>query len=255
MSEEISPRHRVANELRKAINEGVYSPGEQIPSQRVLGKMYDVVQNTAAEGVKILQLEGLLTNPVKARPRVRAKRALLRLGAERYSNRLRAETGLSPFRAEVEKQGKTPRVDCTSIESVQAPQEVVDRLNLTDADEMVVRRENWYFADDEPVQFGITYIPWRIAEGTPLADSTNLGKGSLYGRFEDKGHRISSIREEVSARPPTPEEVESLKIPVGTSVIEVLHTGYDQDKQPFEVTRFVMRGDLNGLDYRIKIED
>jgi len=34
----------------------------------------------------------------------------------------------------------------------------------------------------------------------------------------------------------------------------VLHTGIDQHGRPFEVTRFVMRADLNGLDYRLMID-
>src|SRR5690606_3471380 len=112
---------------------------------------------------------------------------------------LRNETGLSPFRAEVEKQGKTARVDCTSIERVSPPQEIAERLELSADEDTVVRRENWYFADDEPVQVGVTYIPWEIAEGTVLATSANMGRGSLYARFEDRGHRITWIREEVAS--------------------------------------------------------
>ena len=249
-----TPRQQMADALRADIVGGRYAPGEQLPSQRKLAAEYGVAQNTAGEAVKILQLEGLLDNPVKARPKVRARRTLLRLGAERYSNHLRETTGLSPFRAEVAKQGKTAKVDCTSITKVDVPADVAERLGVEE-DTKVVRRENWYFADDEPVQMGVTYIPWETVEGTPLADSVKLGKGSLYARLEERGHRMSSIREEVSSRMPSPEEVESLRIPIGTPVIEVVHTSFDQDTVPFEVTRFVMRADTNGLDYRITIED
>ena len=249
-----TPRQQMADALRADIVGGRYAPGEQLPSQRQLAAFYGVAQNTAGEAVKILQLEGLLDTPVKARPKVRARRTLLRLGAERYSNRLRESTGLSPFRAEVAKQGKRARVDCTSIERVAPPTDVAERLDL-EGEDTVVRRENWYYADNEPVQVGVTFIPWSIAEGTVLADSASMGKGSLYARFEDQGHRITWTREEVSARMPTPDETSGLQIPVGTPVIEVIHTGIDQDDAPFEVTVFTMRADLNGLDYRLRIED
>lgn len=96
-----------------------------------------------------------------------------------------------------------------------APEVIAERLDLPEDDNTVVRRENWYFADDEPVQVGITYIPWAIAEGTVLATSANMGKGSLYGRFEDRGHRITWIREEIGSRMPTPGETERLAIPAG----------------------------------------
>jgi GntR family transcriptional regulator len=252
---DLPPRRVMANKLRADILSGDLPPGSPLPSQRELAERYGVARNTAAEAVKILESEGLIESRNRARPKVREQRRLLRLGAERYSNRLRNETGLSPFRAEVEKQGKTARVDCTSIERVPAPEVIAERLDLPDDDNTVVRRENWYFADDEPVQVGITYIPWAIAEGTVLATSANMGKGSLYGRFEDRGHRITWIREEVASRMPTPEETARLAIPAGVPVIDVVHTGIDQDQQPFEVTTFTMRADLNGLDYRIHIED
>jgi len=249
-----TPRQQMADALRADIVGGRYSPGEQLPSQRQLAAEYGVAQNTAGEAVRLLQLEGLLDNPVKSRPRVRARRTLLRLGAERYSNHLRETTGLSPFRAEVAKQGKTARVDCTSITKVDIPADVAERLGAS-PETKVVRRENWYYSDDEPVQMGVTYIPWETVEGSPLADSAKLGQGSLYARLEERGHRITSIREEISSRMPSPEEVESLHIPIGTPVIEVIHTSLDQEREPFEVTRFVMRADITGLDYRITIED
>lgn len=254
-NERSAPRHQMANELREDIRNRVYQPGEALPSQRDLAARYGVERNTAAAAVKILEDEGLIESRNRARPRVRLPRRLLRLGAERYSNRLRDETGVSPFRAEVAKQGKRAQVDCTSIERVAPPAEVAERLGVSAEEASVVRRENWYFADDEPVQVGITYIPWEIAEGSPLGDSANLGKGSLYARFEERGHRITAIREEVSARMPTPDERDRLKVPAGVPVIEVRHTGIDQDERPFEVTCFTMRADLNGLDYRIRIED
>ncbi|GAA2123899.1 transcriptional regulator [Glycomyces algeriensis] len=255
VEQDLPPRRVMANKLRADILNGELPPGSPLPSQRELAEKYGVARNTAAEAVKILESEGLIESRNRARPKVRERRRLLRLGAERYSNRLRNETGLSPFRAEVEKQGKTARVNCTSIERVPAPEEIAERLDLPADDDTVVRRENWYFADDEPVQVGITYIPWAIAEGTVLADSPNMGKGSLYGRFEDRGHRITWIREEIGSRMPTPEETKGLAIPAGVPVIDVIHTGIDQDEKPFEVTTFTMRADLNGLDYRIRIED
>jgi len=54
---------------------------------------------------------------------------------------------------------------------------------------------------------------------------------------------------------PTHAEAAILAVPAGVPVIELLHTGLDQDSRPFEVTRFVMRADRNALDYQITIED
>lgn len=186
---------------------------------------------------------------------VRAKRRLLRFGSRRYSRATREATGLSPYRAEVAEQGRVARVECTSIERVTPPPEVVERLGVDPGTDSVVRRENWYYADDEPVQVGVTFIPWEIAAGSVLGTSADLGPGSLYARFEDAGYVITRVREEVAARMPTPDEIRRLTIEDGVPVLDVLHTGIDAQGRAFEVTRFVMRADLNGLDYRMPVED
>lgn len=50
---------------------------------------------------------------------------------------------------------------------------------------------------------------------------------------------------------PTNDELTDLAMPPGVPVIEVLHTSYDGNRKPFEITRFIMRADLNGLDYEM----
>ncbi|MCM0676467.1 hypothetical protein NCC78_17500 [Micromonospora phytophila] len=49
--------------------------------------------------------------------------------------------------------------------------------------------------------------------------------------------------------------MKGLAMPPGVPVIEVLHTSIDGDGRAFEVTRFVMRADVNGLDYEMPVED
>lgn len=245
----------MAQELRELITNGHLAPGDKLPSERTLAEQYQVARNTAREAIRLLADQGLVTIEHGRGVFVRAKNRLLRFGAERYARTLRVETGLSPYRAEVSRQGRVARVDCTSIERITPPADVAERLLLDPMTDTVVRRENWYFADDEPMQVGVTYIPWSIAGDSVLGHSAKMGKGSLYARFEELGHAITTIREEVTARMPTPEELQGLSIPDGVPVIEVVHTGMNQDGVAFEVTKFVMRADFNGLDYKMPVED
>ncbi|MGW9555460.1 GntR family transcriptional regulator [Nocardiopsis sp. NPDC055551] len=252
------PSRRIADEIREAIASGELPAGHKLESERKLAERYKSARNTAREAIRLLAEEGLVDVQHGRGVFVRRKRKLLRFGGERYSKRLREATGLSPYRAELAKQGLTPRVDCTSIEKATPPDHVAERLGLEAGKPTVVRRENWYYASDDDseytVQVGVTYIPWSIAEGSVLATSAQLGKGSLYARFEELGHPITRSREEVTARMPTPEEVHGLHLPDGVPVLDVLHTGFDQDGVAFEVTNFVMRADFGGLDYDMPIE-
>ncbi|MBR8745146.1 GntR family transcriptional regulator [Nocardiopsis sp. MG754419] len=252
------PSRRIADELRAAITSGELPEGRKLESERKLAERFESARNTAREAVRLLAEEGLVDVQHGRGVFVRRKRKLLRFGSERYSKRLREQTGLSPYRAELAKQGLTPRVDCTSIERVVPPSQIAERLEVDPGQASVVRRENWYYASDDQaeyvVQVGVTYIPWLIAEGSVLATSAKMGKGSLYARFEDLGHPMARSREEITARMPSQEEVQGLKLPDGVPVIDVLHTGIDPDGVAFEVTRFVMRADFGGLDYNMPIE-
>ncbi len=249
------PSRRIADELRATIERGELQPGGRLPSERELAAQYGTARNTAREAISILQGEGLVVAQHGRGVFVRPRRPLMRLGANRYSRRLRAETGLSPFRIEVTKQGRTPKTECRSVTRERPPADVAERLGLDPEASEVIRRENWYFADDEPVQVGVTYIPVEVAGDSPLATEKTLGRGSIYARFEDLGYPVTRIREEISARMPTPDEVSGLAVPPGVPMIEVLHTSFDEERRPFEVTRFVLRGDLNGLDYEMPVED
>jgi GntR family transcriptional regulator len=249
------PSRRIADVLRQAINEGGYLPGDRIPSERELAAEYHSARNTAREAIGILQAEGLIDVRHGSGAYVRRPARLIRLGGDRYSERIRRETGLSPFRAEALKQGKDARVEVPDISRVLPPGDVAERLAVPSDELSVVQRVNHYYADDEPVQIGTTYIPWTIAEGSVLGRDVDTGAGSIYGRFQELGHKISRTREEVSARMPRPDEMKILQMPPGVPVIEVLHTGIDQDGRAFEVTRFVMRADLTGLDYSMPVED
>lgn len=245
----------IERDLRRKIELGELAAGDKLPSERSLAETFGVARNTAREAIRLLAAQGLVTIRHGSGVTVRGKRRLLRFGAERYARTLRQETGLSPYRAEVTRQGREPSVDCTSITRIRPPAEIAERLLIDAETETVVRRENWYYADGEPMQVGVTYAPWSIVEGTPVADSAKMGKGSLYARFEERGHAITTIREEVTARMPTPDEAKGLRIPDAVPVIEVTHTGIDQDGVPFEVTVFTLRADYNGLDYRMPVED
>lgn len=249
------PSRRLARELRQQITSGTLPEGAKLPSERTLATQHGVARNTAREAIRLLADEGLVSAHHGKGVFVREKRRLMRFGSERYSHRLRQETGLSPYRAEVAKQGRTARVDCTSITRVAPPAEVAERLELDSDADTVIRRENWYYADDDPVQVGITYIPWDIAGDSVLATDAHTGRGSIYARFEELGYPIARVREEVTSRMPTPDETRGLSIPDGVPVIDVLHTGLDDQQRPFEVTRFVMRADYTGLDYNMPVED
>ncbi|MGW1779937.1 GntR family transcriptional regulator [Streptomyces sp. NPDC002143] len=246
------PSRRIAEELRAAIEAGHLGPGDKLPSERALAQQYGAARNTAREAIRILSEEGLVTARHGSGVFVREPQRLFRFGSDRYS-RSNRETGLTPFRLEARRQGKEARIDVVSIARERPPMDIAERLSVAADEESVLHRENHYFADDEPVQIVSTYLRWDEAEGTPLTEP-RTGKDGIYGRLEDLGHVMTRVRDEITARMPTPAEAAVLGLLSGVPVIEVLHTSLDQEGEPFEVSRYVHRADLTGLLYELPVE-
>lgn len=249
------PSRTIAAALREAIASGHYAPGDRLPSVRELAAEHGTARNTAREAIMLLQRDGLVLVEHGRGTFVRHRPQRVRMGGQRYSRRMRSETGLSPFRAEAQRLGKQARVEVPEIGQVHPPADVAERLGVDTGTPSVLRRLNHYYLDETPVQVGITYIPWILAEGSVLATEARTGPASIYARLAELGHEITRAREEITARMPRPEEVLVLAVPVGVPIIELLHTGLDQDGNAFEVTRFVMRADTTALDYLLPIDD
>lgn len=243
---------RIADALRRAIENREYAPGDKLPSERSLARDHSAARNTAREAIRLLAEQGLVTQQHGRGVFVREPKRLFRFGSDRYSIKNR-ETGLTPFRLEAKKQGKVARIDVVSIEQELPPSDVAERLQVASDEPSVLHRENHYFADEDPVQIVSTYLRWSEAQGTRLTQQ-KTGPNGIYGRLEELGHVMTRVRDEISARMPTPHEAEVLDLLPGVPVLEVLHTSLDQDSTPFEVTRYVHRADLTGLLYELPVE-
>ncbi|WP_433215640.1 GntR family transcriptional regulator [Dactylosporangium sp. CS-047395] len=247
------PGSRVAAQLDTALSaagtlSSLGTEGEPTSPIDTYRRQFERTANTVGPGTMAQLAAWLYDTYVRSRP------PLLRLGAERYSRQLREQTGLSPFRIEATRQGRTPTTECRSVTVEPAPPDIAACLRLP-AGAPVIRRENWYAADGEPVQLATTYIPTRIAGETPLSTSAPLGHGGLYGQLAEIGHQLARFRERVITCMPTPAEAKALRLPPGVPLLVVLHTSIDNADQPFEVTRFAIRADLAALDYQMAVTE
>jgi len=247
------PSRTIAEAIRNQIESGELPQGAQLPSERDLASTYGTARNTAREAIRILSDAGLVITDHGKGSFVRPQVQLIRLGNDRYSPRHR-DTGLSPFLLECAKQGKTGRFEVLSIDRIQPPPEVAERLAVSARTKSVLRRENVFYADDDPVNRVTTYIPWTIAKGTGLLQDEIPHQFGIHGILEDQGHVMTRLREEVSTRMPRPEETRLLRLRPGVPVLDVWHTSIDEKGEPYELTRFVMRGDMTGLAYDVPVE-
>jgi GntR family transcriptional regulator len=249
----LPPSRRIADDLRSRIDAGTLAEGMRLPSERELATEYGTARNTAREAVRILAGEGLVAAEHGRGVFVRRTKPVIRLGNDRYSHRHR-QSGLSPFLIECERQGRTGRFEVLGIERVRPPADVAERLGLSASTKSVLLRENVFYADDDPVQYVTTFVPWTIAGGTGLLEEVVPHPYGIHGVLEDRGYVMARLRDEVTSRMPRPPERAHLGLPAGVPVIEVLHTSLDGHGRAYEVTRFVLRADMSGLVYDTPVE-
>jgi GntR family transcriptional regulator len=239
---------QIADGLRAAIMSGELEPGARLPSEQQLIDRYRVARGTIRDAVNLLRSEGLVRTEHGRGSYVRDRPPVRRLAHDRFARRHR-ERGRAAYLAELEAEGRRPEVQVLEISRVRAPDEIAVWLQLAIGADVLVRRRR-YLADGEPMELATSYIPWELAEGTPITEA-NTGPGGIYARLEERGHELKRFSEEVAARMPTSDEGRALVLQPGVPVIRVVRVAYDTDERPVEACDTVMAADRYVLSYEL----
>lgn len=239
---------QIADSLRARIVSGELAGGEQLPSERALMDSFAVARGTVREAIKLLKAEGLIEIEHGRGVYVRSRPPVRRLSYDRFARRHR-DAGKAAYLAEMEAAQRQSRVEVIQVAQVPAPADAAARLGLAVGDPVLVRSRR-YFADDFPMELATSYIPWRLAEGTPMVEA-NPGPGGIYARLEETGHVLGSFTEDVTARMPTEEETHALRLGPGVPILHLIRTAIDRDGLPVEICDTIMAADRYSLSYAL----
>lgn len=157
--------------------------------------------------------------------------------------------GKAPFLGEMQRQGRTTRVEILSIgkERVRVPDDVAMFAGF---EGLVLVRKRRYFADDVPVQLAQSYIPWKIARGTQMEEE-DTGPGGIYRLLEEKGHMLWRFREQISVYRPGAAIAELLALDERATVTRILRVAYAMSGAAVEICDTVMPSDRFTLVYEV----
>ncbi len=110
--------------------------------------------------------------------------------------------------------------------------------------------------DDTSLFLNRSYIPVDLISDNPdLLDASNEPwPGGTLHQLRTVGIEVAQIVDEVTARPPTPDEARALDVESGTSVLVIRKTSIDTTGRVVEIAETILAGDRTELVYTTNLE-
>lgn len=223
--------YRLKKDLIAKINEEAFSPNQQIPTEKELGERYTVSRITVRKAIDELVNEGYLY-------RIQGKGTYVK-----SEERNRDLFSITSCTEDIERMGMTPSRELVRQEVVAADRKRQNLLRLEEgADVLLIARV--YFADEEPINYTISYINHHLFPGL---ERISFRDASLYDAIEHKHDtRIVCATRTLEAVTVDEEVAEKLHMKKGDPVLLFRATTFcriDGEEIPFETLKCYYRSD------------
>ncbi|MBS4201952.1 GntR family transcriptional regulator [Bacillus sp. FJAT-49732] len=220
----------VKNKILDQIKAGKFKVGDKLPTEMELCEEYSVSRTTVRIALQQLALEGRIH-------RIQGKGT--------FVSKPKIQTSLSTtekgFASQLIEQGYKPKTDILDLRVIPADQTLAIHLQINE-DDPVTRLTRIRYANDEPLFYSISYIPWKFAPG--LVNDEEGCKSSLFQLLQEKYnvevHKTIETIEPILANETVSEY---LGISEGSPVFSLETVTYNEDLKPIEFSDSVFRGD------------
>lgn len=237
---------RIADDLRRRIDDGALPVGTRIPPRSELKQVYRASDQTVDRAVRVLKAAGYAEGQFGRGVFVADRAALGTL--------LRTTSAVdSPFAARISSgDGPCDLLWEAHSSSTTATPKVAERLAM-DVGGPVMCTSYEYLADRQPLQLSTSWEPLALTGGTDVVHPERgpYARRGVRGRFAAIGIRVVRAAELVGSRPATSPESEALGCSPGQCVTVVERTHYDAAGRPVETSDTVLRADRWRLEYAI----
>lgn len=214
--------------IEAQIRSGTWQPGDQVPSEAVLGEKFHVSRTTVRQALGELVNQGMLTRvqgkgTFVAHPRIRQHLTRLTGFTEDFQARR-----MKPA-SQILRQGKEP-----------AGSRVASALRVTEETPVIVL-ERLRLADELPMAVEISHLPESLF---PSFHAGEFPGGSLYTYLAEKFNTIpTTAHQDMEAIACPKPQARLLDLPKGGPVLHIYRTTFDQFGRPFEQVESFYRGD------------
>lgn len=219
---------QLADALRRQIGEGVYRPGDRLPSESELCARYGVSRITVRAALDQLAVAGLLQ-------RQRGRGTFV--AAQPVEHQL---IRLTDFVEDMVAAGLHPSSRIIHLGEEAATAEVAAQLDLLPGT-LVVRLDRLRLADGAPIAFDVTYLPLRYGR---LLDHAGLEEQTIYQQLEGQyGIPIVSGTFLVEAGTADAHLAELFGAERGAPLLVIHRTSYTEGREPIYYQRRFYRAD------------
>ena len=230
---------QLAGLLRGRIESGEWKPGQKIPSENELNRLYGVSRMTARQVLAQLVNDDLLF-------RVQGKGTFV--AHRKISTRSPAYMGI---REQLEGMGYAVATKVLANHVVRADERVARALRVMPGERVHEIRRLRLLSDDEPISLHVSYVPERLARHLDADDL--VARQLCVVLEEDHGLRMSKVNESLESTLPTSQEARALKIRRTTPLLLLTHEIADPSGRLFEFSRILFRGDKLRLKFHYEL--
>lgn len=246
---------RIADDLRGRIQSGDLPPGMVLPAARELIEQYGTSKTTVERALTTLRTEGLIESAQGRDTRVRKRPTVRRISSERYKVDLGPQTADRPATSFTRDQNiswEEYRLDRTYT-WIEADERLAELFGV-EVGTRVLDRRFVFYAKGVPSQMSRPCLLASDVEGTPVDDPANEPwPGGTIAQLRSIGIEVDDITESVTARMPTAEEAQTLRMGPGVPVLAITRRMLAGGRVVEVADPIVIPADGVILDYRIPL--
>jgi len=223
--------------IKQQIDHGHWHPGDIVPGEPELCRMFDVSRSVVRQALKELSYEGLVV-------RQKGKGTFV---AEPKINESLVQK-LTGFYQDMIDRGLDPVTQVLNQEVIPASSKIASRLSVQLGDP-IVQIDRLRLIQGEPIVLVTTYIPQAVC---PNLVKVDLSRGSLYAYLEGECNlTLARGRRTIEAVPANDREASLLGVKKGAPLILLESVTFLADGTPIEYYRALHRGDRSRFEVEL----
>lgn len=228
---------QVMDALKEAVADGEFKPGDQLPGEPELCRLFDVSRTVIRQALKELEFEGMI---------VREKGKGTFIAEPKIEESLFQE--LTGTYQDMTAKGHRLVSQVLKQEVMPAGKKVAAYLQI-EVGALVIQIDRLRFVDDEPIVLVTTYLPESLF---PDLEEVDLREQSLYSYLEiEYGLVIERGKRTLEAVPANEYEAELLQVAKGAPLILLDSVSFVADGTPVEYYHALHRGDRSRFEVEL----